>query len=127
MRVCQMKYRNRGDSTQSCADERASALPEKADYSQRKSLISSVPLPDVPWPALTKPSGRRGLAGVHAHCTTSRGPARDAGNAHRRKGTADDSLCGGDEAVHAWNLRALADFQADGADDYRQQANTDAL
>src|SRR6516162_2768432 len=46
MRVCQMKYWNRGDSTQSCADERASALPEKADYPQRKSLISSVPKAD---------------------------------------------------------------------------------
>ena len=46
MRVCQMKYRNRGDSTRSCADERASALPEKADYPQRKSLISSVPKAD---------------------------------------------------------------------------------
>jgi hypothetical protein len=57
----------------------------------------------------------------------SRGPARDAGLAHRRQGAADDNLCGRDEAVHARDLEPLAEFQAKGADNYRQYTNTDAL
>ena len=72
------------------------------------------------------PSGCLGLA-VDARCAPSRAPARDAGNAHRGQGAADDGFRGGDEAVHARNLETLADFQADGADHNRQQTNTDAL
>ena len=68
---------------------------------------------------------RVGLA-VDARCTTSRAPAGDAGDAHRGQGAADDGFCGGDEAMHAPDLEALADFQTDGADDYRQKTNKDA-
>ena len=46
------------------------------------------------------------LTVVDAHGTPSRGPARDAGNTHRRQGTTDDSLCGEDEAVHTRNLES---------------------
>ena len=60
------------------------------------------------------------LAVVNAHCTAPRRPPGDARDAHRRQGTADDSLCGGDEAVHAWDLETFAEFQANTIDDYRQ-------
>ena len=38
--------------------------------------------------------GRRDLAVVNARSTATRSPSRDAGIAHRRQGTADDSLGG---------------------------------
>src|SRR6185312_2345337 len=60
-------------------------------------------------------------------CTATRGPSRDAGGTHRRQGTADDCLCGGDEARQARNRELLAEFQAKGPDGYSQQHNTDAL
>src|SRR5262249_44429098 len=65
------------------------------------------------------PSGCPGLT-VHARCTPSRASARDASNTHRRQRAANNGLCSGDEAVHAWDLESFAEFQADGADDYRQ-------
>jgi hypothetical protein len=65
--------------------------------------------------------GRPGLAAA------SRSPARDAGIAHRRQGAADDGLCGRDKAVHARDLEPLAELQAKGVDNYRQQTNTDVL
>jgi len=68
----------------------------------------------------TSQPGRPGLAVVDAHCTPSRGPARDAGITHRRQRTADDSFCGGDKAVHTRNLQSLAKFQANTVDDDRQ-------
>jgi len=71
-------------------------------------------------------SDRLGLT-VNARCTAACAPASDAGHAHRGQGAADDGFRGGDEAVDAWNLESLADFQADGVDDYRQQTNADAL
>src|SRR5215472_9024160 len=67
------------------------------------------------------------LTVIDAHRATARRPARDAGITHRRQGAADYSLCGGEDAVHARNLESLADFQADGTDDNRQQTNKDAL
>jgi hypothetical protein len=68
-----------------------------------------------------------GLAVVDTCCTASRGSSRDAGVTHRRQGAADNSLCSRDEAVHTANLKALAEFQATHANDYRQQADYDAL
>src|SRR5215471_13873750 len=65
------------------------------------------------------PSGSPGLT-VHARCTPSRASARDASNTHRRQRAANNGLCSGDEAVHAWDLESFAEFQADCADDYRQ-------
>src|SRR5271170_2086950 len=69
-------------------------------------------------------SDHLGLAVVDARPTTSRRPSGDTGITHRRQGAADDSLCGRDEAVHPRNLEALAEFQTNGANNYRQQPNT---
>jgi hypothetical protein len=68
-----------------------------------------------------------GLAVVDTCCAASRGSSRDAGITHRRQGAADNSLGARDEAVHSANLKALAEFQANRAKDYRQQADYHAL
>ena len=60
-----------------------------------------------------------GLAG-DARCTSSRASARNAGNAHRGRGAADDGFCRGDEAVHARDFEPFAYFQANAVYNYHQ-------